>query len=68
MLVEGGAEGENLQVDSPLIVEPNSGLDSLTHGIMNWAKTKSRMSNQPSHPGAPRKFFLKASGVIFPFS
>ena len=32
--MSGGAEEENLQEDSPLSTEPNTGLDPMTHEIM----------------------------------
>ena len=54
----GGAEGENLQVDSPLSAESDEGLDSrldlMTHEIMTWAETK-------SHLGTPFLIFLRVS-------
>ena len=46
-----GLEGENPQADSLLSPEPDMELDLTTHEIMTWAKTKSQMPNQLSHPG-----------------
>jgi len=34
MCLGGGAEGENLQADFPLSVEPDMGLDPMTHEVM----------------------------------
>ena len=51
---EWGTEGEEeSQEDSMLIVEPDTGLH-----LMIWAKTKSQMLNQLSHPGASMTRFL----------
>ena len=36
--------------------EPDVGLDPMSHEIMTWAKTKSRMLNRLSHLGAPVHF------------
>jgi len=49
--VWGEAEGENLQADSPLSMEPDAGLDPMTREIITRAETKSRMLKQLSHPG-----------------
>ena len=51
---QGGAEGENLQADSPLSVEPNTGLNLMTHKILTWAETKSWTLNQLSYLGTLR--------------
>ena len=39
------------EASSTLSIEPNAGLNRTTPGIMTWAKTKSQMLNQLSHPG-----------------
>ena len=41
----GGTEGENLQEESLLSMEPEMGLDLTTHEIMTWAKTKGHSTN-----------------------
>ena len=51
--VGGGAEGENLQADTPLSTEPDVGLSLMTHEMMTWAETKSQMVNRLSYLGAP---------------
>ena len=50
-----GTERENLQEDSPLSAEPDSGLHPKIHEITTWAKTKSQMLNLNwlSHPSVP---------------
>ena len=55
----GEAEGETLQADSPLRVEPEAGLNLMTQEIMTWAEIKGQMLNQLNHPGPPRLCFYK---------
>ena len=62
--MQGGAEGKNPQADSMRSVEPNVGLDPMTHEITTWAKTKSQMLTQLSHPGTST-FFFKAMDQCF---
>ena len=54
----GGAEGEILQADTLLSMEPDTGLPDtgfhpITREIMTWAKAKSWTLNKLSHPGVP---------------
>ena len=41
--------------------EPDAGLKLMNHEIMTWAKIKSQMLNQLSHPGALSSQFLRVS-------
>ena len=45
-------EGENLKQIS-LSVEPDKGLNPMTHKIMTWAKIMNQILNQLYHSGAP---------------
>lgn len=54
----GRAEGENLQIDSPLRAEPNVVLYLTTHETTTPAKPKSQTLTQLSHPGTPRVIFF----------
>ena len=63
MWVRGGPEGETLQADSLLSVEPKVGLDPMTHEITTWAKTKSQMFNR-HHLHAPEFKVFKEHFVI----
>lgn len=44
--------------DPMLSLEPDSGLDAMTHKIVTCAKTKNRTLNQLSHAGVPLTYFL----------
>ena len=45
--------------------EPDSGLDLGNHETMIWAKIKSQMPNQLSHPGTPRRRTVNAGIDVF---
>ena len=62
MQMGGGAEREN-QADSLLSVDPNAGLNLITHEIMTWTKTKLDIqpTEPPRHP--PDKLDFKSKTV-----
>ena len=64
----GGAErdGEReSQEGSTLSVQSlTTGLELTNHGIITWAKIKSRTPNQLSHPGTPKIHILKCTTDI----
>ena len=44
-----------------------AGLELMNRGTVTWAKTKNRMLNRLSHPGALRSCFLKSSHDVTGF-
>ena len=68
---EGEGHRESLAGPARSAQSPMQGLQLMSCEITTWAKFKSQMLNQPSHPGAPNSFALwkitlrKWKGILF---
>ena len=54
----GWERGES-QAGSMRSTKPSTGLIPMNHDIMTWAKIKSWMLNQLSHPGIPKQTLIR---------